>query len=146
MKCTLEAMNQYRNMINEVQKQVPVFKHDLLPNNYVMEDKKGHLHEIPLYDDTGRRINYMRKRNFIIKAQNLPKQFGFEVEVKNLHYDERKSILAKNLVVGKTCISKLFFVFNVNNFLLTDNHDYHAQNSYMSQETYENHMDSLSFI
>jgi hypothetical protein len=63
----------------------------------------------------------MKKRNFLVKAQNLPKQFGFEVEVKNLHYDDRKAILAKNLVQGRSYISKLFFVFNINDTLLDDN-------------------------
>jgi hypothetical protein len=67
----------------------------------------------------------MRKRNFLVKVQNLPKQFGFEVEVKNLHFDERKAILAKNLVQGKTYITKLFFVFNLNDRLLEDNQSFH---------------------
>ena len=58
------------------------------------------MHHVPLYDKFDRKINYLKKRNFLIKAQNLPKQFGFEVEVKNLHFDERKAVLAKNLVQG----------------------------------------------
>ena len=66
----------------------------------------------------------------MVKAANLPKQFGFEIQVQNLHYDEKKPILAKNLVQGRTCISKLFFVFNVNDILLHDNQEYHLQASY----------------
>jgi hypothetical protein len=66
----------------------------------------------------------------LVKASNLPKQFGFEVQVQNLHYDEKKPILAKNLVQGRTFISKLFFVFNINDILLHDNQEYHLQSSY----------------
>ena len=68
----------------------------------------------------------MRKRNFLVKAHNLPKQFGFEVDVKNLHYDDRKPILAKHLVLGRSYISKLFFVFNINEQLLEDTFEYYS--------------------
>jgi hypothetical protein len=46
--------------------------------------------------------------------------------VKNLHYDDRKPVLAKNLVHGKSCLSKLFFVFNINEVLLEENQKYHS--------------------
>lgn len=93
-----------------------------------LEDRKGRVFEVPMYDQQMKRINYLRKRNFIIKAEKLPKQFGLEIEVRNLHYDERQPILAKHLVGGKSFVSKLFFVFNLNTVLLEDNHNYY-QNS-----------------
>jgi len=100
------------------------------------------LHEIPLFDDKMRKINYLRKRNFLVKAANLPKQFGFEVKVKNLHYDEREPILAKHLVKGKSFISKLFFVFNINGCLLEDNQDYHEQNQSICFSNYDHCLES----
>lgn len=124
MKCALETINAYRQMITEVHKLPSECSVD---QKYYLEDAKGHLHQIPLYDHKARRINYMRKRNFLVKAANLPKQFGFEVDVKNLHYDDRKPVLAKHLVLGRSFISKLFFVFNINELLMEDNQDmYHA--------------------
>jgi hypothetical protein len=128
MKCTLETINSYRQMTNDISKCYTHFNHpktEVKQMNHYLEDNRGLLHEIPLYDECMRKINYFRKRNFLVKAQNLPKQFGFEVEVRNLHFDERKPVLAKNLVHGQACISKLFFVFNINNNLLQDNQDYH---------------------
>ena len=81
-------MNSYRQMIAELQKtptysaQQALFQGINLQNEkYYHEDQRGHLHELPLYDQKNRRINYYRKRNFLIKASNLPKQFGFEVQV-----------------------------------------------------------------
>jgi len=58
--------------------------------------------------------------------------------VRNLHYDDRKPILAKNLIQGKTFISKLFFVFNINDALLHDNQDYHNGLSPMSSMGLQN--------
>lgn len=104
-----------------------------------LEDLRGRLTGVPIYDDHMKKINYFKKRNFIVKAENLPKQFGFEVEVKNLHYDERLPILAKHLVQGRSCISKLFFVFNLNNVLLDDNQNYHKNSQ---QFGYQGHLDS----
>lgn len=89
------------------------------------QDVRGLWHELPVYDISTRKINYLKKRNFLVKAANLPKQFGFELEVKNLHYDDRKPILAKNLVQGRGFITKMFFVFNVNETLLNDNQEFH---------------------
>jgi hypothetical protein len=43
------------------------------------------------------------------------------VEVANLHFDEKKPVLAKHLALGKSCIKKLFFVFNINDMLINDN-------------------------
>lgn len=86
-----------------------------------MQDRKGRVHELPVYDDKMQKINYLAKRTFLVKAENLPKQFGFEIQVRNLHFDEHQSILAKHLVSGTSYISKLFFVFNLNNILLEDN-------------------------
>ena len=77
--------------------------------------------EIEVFDEYGKKINFLSKRNFIVKATDLPKQFGFEIYVNNLHYDEDEQILAKNLVQGDTFIKKMFFVFNINDFLLNEN-------------------------
>lgn len=73
-------------MIAEIQK-VPTLTHqqasnrgiDLQSQKYYLEDQRGQLHELALYDQKNRRINYLRKRNFLVKASNLPKQFGFEI-------------------------------------------------------------------
>ena len=123
MKCTLDTINQYRTMLSTANNMTHVTTQETKAFCHV--DPRGRTHEIPLYDTQNRKINYMRKRNFLVKAQNLPKQFGFEVEVKNLHYDDRKAILAKNLVQGKSYITKLFFVFNLNDRLLEDNQQFH---------------------
>lgn len=37
-------------------------------------------------------------------------------------------MLAKHLVIGDSCIKKLFFVFNVNDYLLKDNFEYYNHN------------------
>lgn len=73
----------------------------------------------------GHKINYLRKRNFLVQATDLPKQFGFELEIKKLHLDISTPVLAKHLVNGDSCIKKLFFVFNINDYLLKDNFEYY---------------------
>ena len=70
-----------------------------------------------------------------MKATELPKQFGFEIYVSNLHYDEQEQVLAKNLVQGETFIKKMFFVFNINQYLLNENNG--KSNSFIL-ESYDN--------
>ena len=70
MKCALETMNNYRDMINKAQFAKP---NEIVDQNYIYEDHRHLFHPIPLFDSKGRRINYMRKRNFLVRAANLPK-------------------------------------------------------------------------
>lgn len=85
MKCALEVVNNYRVMSSKTV-YPPHHHQDRLPRS-IIHYEKGRAHEVPVFDFTGKRINYWKKRNFLVKAENLPKQFGFEVVVKNLHYD-----------------------------------------------------------
>lgn len=77
--------------------------------------------QVRLFDDDGRRINYLAKRNFVVKAQDLPKQFGFEVHVPKLHFEPDEALMAKQLITGNTTLTKLYFVFNINDHLLFEN-------------------------
>ena len=80
MKCTLETINNYRQMISGVSR-MPTYSIqesycqgiDLQNENFYHQDMKGNLYQIPLYDQNSKRINYHRKRNFLVKASNLPK-------------------------------------------------------------------------
>lgn len=76
---------------------------------------------IDLFDKQGAKINFKSKRSFVIRAADLPKQFGFEIETCHLHYDDDEPVMAKHLIQGDSHISKLFFVFNINEYLLSDN-------------------------
>lgn len=145
MKCALNTINKYRQISSEISiQQQRIQKGEVIPQvdgsaafdqrTFVYEEKGRHqngracrIHELPMFEPgyNGRRINYLRKRNFLVKATDLPKQFGFEIEVKKLHLDEKQPVLAKHLVIGDSCIKKLFFVFNINDYLLKDNYEYH---------------------
>jgi hypothetical protein len=80
MKCTLDTINQYRTIINTAnnipyiaQSQAENLDIDLQDKKFWHVDQRGRHHEIPLYDKQDRKINYMKKRNFLVKAHNLPK-------------------------------------------------------------------------
>lgn len=120
MKCALERINDYREMTSQMLK-FPYYACKQFNKTICMQDRKGRVHEVPVYDENLQKINYLSKRTFLVKAENLPKQFGLELQVRNLHFDEHEPILAKHLVSGTSYISKLFFVFNLNNILLDDN-------------------------
>ena len=66
------------------------------------------------------RINYLAKRNFVVRASDLPKQFGFEIAVHQLHYDDDEEVMAKNLINGGSELSKFYFVFNINDYLIKE--------------------------
>ena len=59
MKCSLETMNAYRLMCNKVSRiQVPYQKEgDGTNKTEILEDQRGHLFELPIYNQKGKKLN-----------------------------------------------------------------------------------------
>ena len=69
----------------------------------------------------GRRLNYLARRNFVVRVTDLPKQFGFELAMGNIHYEPDEEVSANAVISSNADLSRLYFVFNINDHLLEEN-------------------------
>jgi hypothetical protein len=70
----------------------------------------------------------MHRTQFVVQASNLPKSFGFLLSTSLQQINDRP--VSFKALVGRSFIEKLYFSFNINNFILNENRHY-----YQNEET-----------
>lgn len=74
--------------------------------------------------------HFVNKDHLNMKITNLPKSFGLEIGMTDVPYTNR--LLQIKNVDNRLHVSKLFFNFNINSFILRENMDYYCFKRYSS--------------
>jgi hypothetical protein len=104
--------------------------HYILKGNKIIKccvDQINEYRQAALYSSMRGDPQYLMRSQYLIRATNLPKSFGFLVNTEQMPFNS-SSITFKGLL-GRSYMSRLYFNFNFNNFVVSENKHCYAYNS-----------------
>jgi hypothetical protein len=86
---------------------------------------------------------YLQKNQYLIKVTGLPKSFGFLLSTSfNTMHDNQ---IHQKMMLGRAHMSKLYFNFNINSFILNENKQYYqCLSSVVAHPAGSSHVNSFS--